>query len=78
MTINYGGQNGCPLQSLHAYLLTLSHALSNEHNVNEHTRETPNTHYLAFTRNVPLDIDSIILPAGSPKGYLASCLEHSI
>lgn len=65
------GQNDWPLQSRNVYLLTSSRRLSHEHNLNGHTREPPNAHYLTLTSNVALDISWVILPAGSLEGYLA-------
>jgi hypothetical protein len=66
-----------PIISL-ACLSSLSEpwGLSNEGHANERSTggTPPNTHYLTFASDVPLDIEYIILSAVSPKGYFAASL----
>lgn len=71
MRINYGGRTSAHYKA--SMLIFSLWAMGFQiNNVNEHTREPPNTHYPTFKCNVLLDIDYIILSAGSPKGYLTS------
>lgn len=66
MRINYGGRTSAHYKASMLIFSLLAMAFQ-INNVNEHTREPPNTHYLSFTCNVLLDIDYIILSTGSPK-----------